>query len=149
MLEQTAQQSPGLGVWNRFDSRLLDRKTTETIKAVKLEVSLSPYDIPQAYRGYYCTDRRRFVVEFKYITEEPTFEKRMEDHLVAVLGKKSGRLYALVIDVDGLGAETVKVVLQKDQTGFDPSATASTTRNQLNNQLMHAIEPDITRMARG
>lgn len=149
MLEQTAQQSPGLGVWNRFDSRLLDHKTTETIKAVKLEVSLSPYDIPQAYRGYYCTDRRRFVVEFKYITDEPTVEKKMADHLMAVLGKRSGRLYALMIDVDGLGAETVRLVLQKVQTEFNLSAPASTTRNQLNNQLMHAIEPDITRMARG
>ncbi|HEY2931851.1 MAG TPA: hypothetical protein VGK99_08880 [Acidobacteriota bacterium] len=94
--------------------KLLDSPVFVRPTAVTLH--LSPYDVPEAVRGFYDEDLKRFVIEFRYIGDEPT--ERAESsvaHFGFRVGKNSSRIYAIEIDVDALKAKQValKVELQK------------------------------------
>ena len=81
------------------------------------QLYLSPYDVPQAVRGYFDADSRRFRIEFKYIGDEPLVEQRVDDTLGLQLGRYSGRLYALEIDLESLRANsgaTLRKIVQEN-----------------------------------
>jgi hypothetical protein len=61
---------------------------------IKLESSLSPYDLPEAVRGHLDDPKGWFVIEFRYITSEPTVEVG-EDPVKILRGKRSGRIYQI------------------------------------------------------
>jgi hypothetical protein len=88
--------------WIRLDPDQVTKATTETRRegGVQITVALSPYDIPQAVRGRFDRDLGRYVVEFQYIAEEP-WEKHTRDESIALrVGKNSGRIYGVEIDVE-------------------------------------------------
>lgn len=70
---------------------------------------MSPYDIPRQVRGGYDEDCRRFFIEFAYIAPEDTERRELDEHVVASVGKSSGRLYRLEIDVDSLEVDEVAI----------------------------------------
>lgn len=75
-----------------------DLTLTQDIHGQRVEVMVSPYDVPEAIRVYQPTPAKRWVIEFKYISNEEervTFEPGVEAKFV--LGKFSGRLYELHI----------------------------------------------------
>ena len=75
-------------------------------------VVLSPYDVPDAVRGS-RTHEGRFRIEFRYIDgEEAGKEVRIGEHVVATEGRYSGRLLAMEVDVDAIGANSVGVSIQ-------------------------------------
>lgn len=74
-----------------------------------LGVVLSPYDVPDAVRGL-RTNEGRFRIEFRYIDgEEQGKQVKVGPHVMATEGKYSGRLLAMEIDVDAIGANSVGV----------------------------------------
>lgn len=74
-----------------------------------LGVVLSPYDVPDAVRGR-RTDEGRFRIEFRYIDgEEQGKPVKVGPHVTATEGKYSGRLLAMEIDVNAIGANSVGV----------------------------------------
>ena len=85
---------------------LTQRLQTEGSK-VKVEFLVSSYDIPEAVRGSYNEEKSRFVIEFKYIGNEPTKPQPQDDYVTFVVGKNSGRLYGIEIDVKALRVEEV------------------------------------------
>ena len=75
---------------------------------VEVEVFISPFEIPRAVRGFYDEQRKRFVVDFKYITQEPTEYKDFgPSEVTTKVGSKTGRILGFEIDVDALGASSV------------------------------------------
>lgn len=93
--------------WLQVD---LDTETPEDrqlIRGVKVKLLVSPYDIPEAVRGFYDEQKHRFVIEFRYIGDEPTELQPQDRHITLVVGKNSGRLYGIEIDVDTLKVEVV------------------------------------------
>lgn len=84
------------------------RLQTEGSK-VKVEFLVSSYDIPEAVRGFYNEDRGRFIIEFKYIGNEPTKPQPQDDYVTFVIGKNSGRLYGIEIDVKTLRVDKVEL----------------------------------------
>src|SRR5262245_49867289 len=78
------------------------------VRGVTLRLRLSPYDVPLAVTGR--DEGGCFFVKFRYITEdEKTTREQKDDHLWLHVGKNTGRLYAIEIDVNALKAHTVRL----------------------------------------
>lgn len=74
---------------------------------IVLGVVLSPYDVPDAVRGF-ITEDEHFRIEFRYIDgEEQGKDVEAGPHVIATEGKYSGRLLAMEIDVKAIGAKSV------------------------------------------
>ncbi len=79
---------------------------------VVLGVVVSPYDVPDAVRGF-RTEAGRFRIEFRYIDgEEQGTQIKLGQHIVATEGKYSGRLLAMDIDIQSLGANSVGLSIE-------------------------------------
>lgn len=104
--------------WQEVDASLFrDTSTTSKKKGIVFTVSLSPYDIPEKFRGYYCQSRKVFVFEFRYIISEPLFEERLSDAVVVFRGESSKRIHRIEADIVRMGAEDVGI-------SFSPLAEA-------------------------
>lgn len=81
-----------------------------------LDVVVSPYQIPEAVRGFRKGDHR-FRIELRYIDgpEPAGDEVRIDDCVVGTPGRYSGRLLALEIDMRSAGASTVGLCISTAQ----------------------------------
>lgn len=100
--------------WQRVEPKVVSeiRKAHQESKAVdgvKIELSVSPYDIPSEVRGDFDEGRRRFVIEFKYLQDEPWILRASEPHVALRIGKHSHRLYGVEVDVNALNAKQVSL----------------------------------------
>jgi hypothetical protein len=93
--------------WTPLNLEELNEPQIATIRGVELSVLVSPYDVPAAVRGYYDRQLNRFVIEFRYIQEEPITEDWRDSTMAVFVGKNSGRLYRIQLDVHKLKAQQV------------------------------------------
>ena len=96
---------------------LTQRLQTEGSK-VKVEFSVSSYDIPEAVRSSYTKERGQFIIEFRYVgnSNEPTKPKPQDDYVTFIVGKNSSRLYQIEINVKALKIEKVELCMKiKDE----------------------------------
>jgi len=85
---------------------------SEEIRGVKVEVSMSPYDVPTGVRGY--TDAKFFVIEFKYMTSDERVRSVPHgDHVFVEVGVNSRRIYRIRIDTEKLKFDTVAVEVKE------------------------------------
>lgn len=93
-----------------------DLERLEEKKGLHVRVLVSPYDVPEAIRGHYSEERKRFIVEFQYLNTDEESELRGPGDLISLrVGKYSERLYGIEIDVDSVEAETVVVELIEEK----------------------------------
>src|SRR5438874_13384496 len=123
--------------WIPLKPEQLDAKQQDASKGMHFEFSLSPYDIPESVRGYYCANRKRFVIEFKYITEEPLHERKLSDHVSVEEGKKSGRIYNVFVDVDALNVAVISAAIREAREA--PSLSQDVRRRHLNSKLFQVL----------
>jgi len=101
--------------WIPIENDEINQPKAEDIRGVELHVFLSPYDVPQGIRGFYDDDKDRFIVELKYLTDEKLVEEQSEEspeqHVSLLVGKNSGRLYKILIDVRTLEADSVELIV--------------------------------------
>jgi len=97
--------------WIQVDPSTLAKPTNETLDGIEVTLMTSPYDIPEAFRGFYDRRLERFVIEFKYLAEEPTRRETPHKHVALRAGKNSGRIYGVEIDVEGMKAQWVQLVV--------------------------------------
>ncbi|HEX8398808.1 MAG TPA: hypothetical protein VF644_15350 [Pyrinomonadaceae bacterium] len=88
--------------WIDIDLSSFKIKRTTTIRGNEVELFVSPYDIPKAVRASLDEDKRYLTIEFKYLNEEPTEDKKENNYVEYKLGKASHRLQAIKIDIDNL-----------------------------------------------
>lgn len=112
------------------DSRYEATESLSGGRRVLIEVSVSPYDVPQLVRGEFCVERNRFIVDFRYLTDEPTKSVRLDDHAIGRVGKNSGRLYSLELDVNAMSVESIDLRVKVDQAI---------------SELAHAVKPKLAR----
>ncbi|WP_313218268.1 hypothetical protein [Stenotrophomonas sp.] len=84
-------------------------------RSVLIEMSMSPYDVPLQVRGDYDECSKRFVIDFRYIDSEDSKSLQLDDHMSAVVGLSSGRIYSLLIDLEALGANSVEVKIVEEK----------------------------------
>lgn len=96
-------------------------------EGISVHMIVSPYDIPEGIRGFFDNDKERFVIEFKYIGDEPTEDRQEDKHYALRVGQNSGRLYAIEINVHELKAKSVSlqvgVILKEVARAFDKLAS--------------------------
>ena len=129
--------------WLKLDPQRLDKPNGRNVpkEGVHIEVHMSPYDIPDAVRGEYNKYTNRFVIEFRYIGEEPWRAQTIAEHVVARIGKNSGRIYGLEVNVDALKASSVEFALLPAITeGIDRLARTSTNKSILSDRYRIAKE---------
>lgn len=87
--------------WIELDPEWLDRRRemNTTTDGVEVQVFVSPYDVPDAVRAHRDTEADYFVIEFRYIQDEP-WSRHPCNRMVALrTGSHSGRLLGVEIDV--------------------------------------------------
>ncbi|MFG0285557.1 MAG: hypothetical protein ACF8R7_14155 [Phycisphaerales bacterium JB039] len=101
------------------------------VPSVRLDVVVSPYEVPEAVRGFKIA-KGRFRIEFRYIDgpEPEGVSRSLDEHVKAIEGRHSRRLLALEIDVDALGAEAVGLSI----------STSPSLADVLREQLETALE---------
>jgi hypothetical protein len=110
---------------------------------------MSPYDIPESYRGYYCPQKRKFVVEFRYLGEEPLVSRSVNEHLDVEEGSNTGRLYRMLVDVDALNASSIEVLLNNAQILPPPNKknpNMGFDRSSLNHSIIGAVKDNLQRL---
>lgn len=97
--------------WIALEPELLNQNQPHVEKSgVEVVVGLSPFDVPEAVRGYQDDILRRFIIEFRYLGEsERRLPQQIDDHVSLRVGENSKRLYEIQVDVDALQAETVSL----------------------------------------
>jgi hypothetical protein len=92
-------------------ANLSPRSERRDSQGVRVDLLVSPYDVPEALRGEYLREKGHFRIEFKYISTEDTSEKPEPDmeNVTVRLGRNSGRLYAIELDVQALQATSVEL----------------------------------------
>lgn len=95
--------------WIRVPKESMPPAGTETFRGISVNVEISPYDVPDSFRGRYDGHRGVFFIEFRYIDQEPSHPRKL-DHMVTVhLGRYSQKLLAVEVAVDQHGVHVVQL----------------------------------------
>lgn len=107
------------------------RKQAPPAPGVLFDVVVSPYDVPEAVRGF-RTAGGKFRIEFRYIDgpEPHAPEQKLDEHITCIEGKYTHRLLALEVDLRAMGAKSVGVSI----------TTAEPNPEQLRRSLENAFE---------
>jgi hypothetical protein len=110
--------------WIRIEPDKYDSEVPESRSGVEFRVFISPYDLPEAVRGFLDDELGRFVIEFRYIGDESSREEPIDEHVTLRLGQHSNRLQAIQLDLQSLDASEVVLRL-----------------NEAINQAQHTLPP--------
>src|SRR2546426_6163555 len=101
--------------WLALSPEKLASDNQQKLRGVQLNILVSPYDVPDAVRGYYDPSLGRFVVEFRYMTDEKWSQKTQDQFVTLRIGRESKRLLGIEIDLNGLSAQTLSLRLHVPQ----------------------------------
>lgn len=106
------------------------------VQGVILDVVVSPYDVPEAVRGF-KTAAGRFRIEFRYIDgpEPASSPQILNNHVVAFEGRHSKRLLALEVDIDAMGAQAVGLSISTS-----PDQVTQWLRERIDSALNAVVE---------
>lgn len=119
--------------WVRLNAEKLNMPKRQAVRGADITVRMSPYDVPEAVRGYYDEELKRFVIEFRYIGDEPFRQKQKGEHITLRMGRHSGRLYGIEVDVGAMKAQRV--------SGNDPSPASASFRGRLTGIIAAVLMP--------
>ena len=69
---------------------------------------VSPYDIPEALQGYLDKENKKFIIEFKYRSNDPKYVENFFDVLTFHTGVNSSRIYKIEIDINKIDKKREK-----------------------------------------
>ncbi|MCI4567570.1 hypothetical protein [Lysobacter sp. CFH 32150] len=103
---------------SRYDKEVEQKKP----RGIVVSLSVSPHEVPQLVRGQYDSERKRFIIEFRYLDDESTHSVRIDEHTHAHVGKRSNRIYSIEIDVESLNVGAVAWRVEVDKAIRDLAA---------------------------
>ncbi len=96
--------------WIQVESR--PREPEESRQTLEFKLLVPPHEVPQAVRGEFDKQINRFVIEIRYLDDEP-FEKTTVDDIVCLrIGKKSQRLLSIELDTAKIDVKSVQIEVQ-------------------------------------
>jgi hypothetical protein len=130
--------------WLKLDPAEFSKAEHKSLHGVDVEVYLSPYDIPEAVRGSYNKENRRFLIEFKYIGGDEPLETETDNRSGAILkiGRHSKRIYQIEIDMDSTKEKMIglRLILPKvDRVLNKLAKDFSSTRHMGNYEVAKEI----------
>jgi hypothetical protein len=139
-------QSPGEWIW--IDPETVIQPESKRLGGVHITLMMSPYDLPEAVRGFYSSKRDRFVIQFKYLADEPTKPEAAGSFVSLRLGEKSGRLYELDLDVRREDAQVVALMIKAiDELAQAPHKPARPDNYLAAKNLLSRMAPQLLRQA--
>jgi len=94
--------------WVRIEPDDIDQPNVERLGHVEITMLMSPYDVPRAVKGEYSRDIKKFVIELRYQTDETITSGDAEFAGISLwLGRSSGRIHRIDVDVDKLNVSSV------------------------------------------
>lgn len=110
-------ETGGVHKWTILDQEEWNQPQPESLQGVNIVAYVSPYDVPEAVRGYYDKDNQKFIIEFKYIGGREALKSATQDkHVTLWVGRDSRRLHR--IDFKGEPQEpkwTLQIVPEVDE----------------------------------
>lgn len=89
--------------WIKVDQSHVDKPALVSFKGGTIQVRVSPYDLPEAFRGYWKVPGERFVIEFRYMSSDESLLTESPDTVASFhIGKSSRRVYAIELDMKEL-----------------------------------------------
>lgn len=89
--------------WITINLSELNKPQKDVIKGMDVKVYFSPYDMPRAVCGEYGDDKSYFAVKLAYFDKgEKTVSQKFDDKLEFLIGKSSGRLHEVRLDMNKL-----------------------------------------------
>ncbi|MBW3538999.1 MAG: hypothetical protein KY476_01900 [Planctomycetes bacterium] len=114
-----------MATWVKVDQERLNQPRQEEIAGVTVTVYFSPYDVPELVGGDYEEARSRFVVRFRYPGgPEPRRFEDQDGHVRLGIGRTTGRLHELEIDVAALKAKAVQLKVNIANAAFEEAEAA-------------------------
>lgn len=108
----------------------------KTDSGVLVSTSPSPYDVPEAVRTNVDEGRKRLCIEFQYIGEEPMVVKPDAPGISFRLGKNSGRLYGIDLELEKINVTEVDGITGLITTTLSGLALSCNRPARLNNYTM-------------
>lgn len=106
--------------WLWLDPTIVRPKAETKREGQVLTVRLtSPYDLPEAVRARHVGDV--LFIEFKYLEDEQTVRRQRSNELYLHVGKRTGRVYRLELDLSAVKSRTAVDALQKVRDLTPPS----------------------------
>ena len=131
------------GEWIRVNPHDYDQPHEIGMAEVEVNVFISPFEIPRRVRGFYDQARQRFVIEFKYITREPTKVGHVgPPEIKTLVGRKTGRILGFEINVDALQADSVSVRLHAIDQALEAVTKRSAHPRLENSQIARKVLHD-------
>lgn len=93
--------------WIQMPAHDFVKFTDKEVSGVRLNVMLSPFDVPRRIRGDYNITINRFVIDFEYLEHEKTELQKLDENVSLDVGQNSGRIRRILIDVKRLNATSV------------------------------------------
>ena len=121
--------------WTTIKTEEFSRSRKTADEGIKIEISLSPYDVPEAVKGSYCSEHRKFIISFKYLTKESTKSRRIGDYILVKEGVGSNRLIEMEIDVTALNVEEIKLEVAPILKDFYESLPRPSYSDPLNHPI--------------
>lgn len=81
------------------------------VRGAQVEVSVSPYDIPERISGEYNRDAQQFVIRFVYPVDDEPLETVDRGTVQLRIGKYSQRLHQIALDLTAQRTDTVELKL--------------------------------------
>src|SRR5215472_12911944 len=102
--------------WIDVDVNRINREVPKDVLGVGVKLSFSPYDVPRQYRSYRDSNSKFFIIEFKYLLDEPTCTTTPQPDAPVELeiGKNSKRIYRIKLDTTKIRCESVRVEFELD-----------------------------------
>lgn len=91
-----------MSTWTEIDLSTDRFEHVANVNGIRVKKLVSPYDVPEAIRGFVDQTTHRFIIEFRYLGEE-RWEPVSHDPIFTIRqGVNSKRLYGLEIDLHQL-----------------------------------------------
>lgn len=91
--------------WMEVSQRQLNISKTSNVGGVKVQLMVSPWDIPEATRAGFDDEASEFFIEFKYLSDsEPRRYTQLEEGVRFEVGKNSGKIFKIMISKECLQA---------------------------------------------
>lgn len=102
--------------WSSVSAKALNKPVTKDRNGVKIHFMLSPSDVPVAWRSLRASSpgqSDKFIIEFKYLSaQEPTKIESQENGVSFEVGKKSKKIYKIILDSADLCADRSEVQVE-------------------------------------
>lgn len=130
--------------WSSVSAKALNKPVTKDQNGVKIHFMLSPSDVPAAWRSLRETSPGqpdKFIIEFKYLSaQEPTRTETRGDGVYFEVGKKSRKIYKIILDSAFLGIDRSEVQVEIKMGVVAQNALEKTAKtNDLNSGNLDAI----------